>query len=86
MVRRYMEEVKNLGFDVVKPDRHLLRLASSLGFDSPEELCAEIAYEFGEPAAVVDIVLWRYCTLLPFHAKMSSGQPTRGVMRDPYAS
>ena len=62
---------KNLGFDVVKRDRHLSRLAAGLGFESPETLCAEIGYEVGEPAAVVDIVLWRYCTLSRFGARVS---------------
>jgi hypothetical protein len=55
---------KNIGIDVVKPDRHLTRLAAELGFCSAEIMCTSIAREVGEPAAVVDIVLWRYCALL----------------------
>jgi hypothetical protein len=54
---------KNLGIDVVKPDRHLARMAARLGFRSAESLCTAIGHEVGEPAAVVDIVLWRYCAL-----------------------
>ncbi len=57
---------KNLGIDVVKRDRHLLRLASHLGFDSPEEMCGVFGHQVGEPVSVVDIVLWRYCTLSSF--------------------
>jgi hypothetical protein len=56
---------KNLGVDVVKCDRHLMRLAPILGFHSPEEMCAAIGHQVGEPVSVVDIVLWRYCTLHP---------------------
>jgi hypothetical protein len=54
---------KNLGIDVVKPDRHLTRLATTLGFRSAENMCTVIGRAVGEPAAVVDIVLWRYCSL-----------------------
>jgi hypothetical protein len=54
---------KNLGIDVVKPDRHLARLASTFGFGSAELMCAAIGCQVGEPASVVDIVLWRYCAL-----------------------
>jgi hypothetical protein len=54
---------KNLGIDVVKPDRHLARLASKFGFGSAESMCTEIGHQVGEPASVVDIVLWRYCAL-----------------------
>ena len=54
---------KNLGFQTAKPDRHLLRMASSVGRESPEELCLEISDFFGESVAVVDLVLWRYGTL-----------------------
>jgi hypothetical protein len=45
---------KNLGIDVVKRDRHLVRLASDLGFDSPEEMCGAFGHQVGEPVSVVD--------------------------------
>jgi hypothetical protein len=54
---------KNLGIDVVKRDRHLVRLAAYLGFDAPEEMCVAFGHQVGEPVSVVDIVLWRYCAL-----------------------
>ncbi len=34
---------KNLGVDVAKPDRHLVRVAEAVGYDSPALLCGEIA-------------------------------------------
>jgi hypothetical protein len=54
---------KNLGLDVVKPDRHLLRMAAAAGFISPEALCRTIAEAMGEKLSVIDIVLWRFATL-----------------------
>ena len=51
---------KNLGMDVAKPDRHLERVASSLGFCDAGGLCAAIAREAGERVCVVDVIVWRY--------------------------
>jgi len=53
---------KNLGFQVAKPDRHLVRLSSHLGFRDTHHLCAKIAAETGSTIGVVDIILWRYLT------------------------
>src|SRR6202011_3360269 len=44
---------KNLGADVVKPDRHLVRLAASQGFCDVQTLCSSIAKETGDPLRVV---------------------------------
>lgn len=54
---------KNIGLDVVKPDRHLLRISVAAGFDSPDELCRVVSEHAGESVAVVDLILWRYATL-----------------------
>lgn len=54
---------KNLGFDVVKPDRHLVRIASVLGYGSADDLCQAISDLIEDPVSVVDVVLWRYATL-----------------------
>ena len=54
---------KNLGLQVVKPDRHLVRIAHITGHDSPLEMCSKIAETVGDSLAVVDLVLWRYATL-----------------------
>lgn len=54
---------KNLGLDVVKPDRHLLRISEAAGFSSPHSLCQAIADLSGERISVIDIVLWRFATL-----------------------
>ena len=51
---------KNLGLDVAKPDRHMIRLASRLGFVSAAALCEELAYRNNEQVKVVDLILWRY--------------------------
>lgn len=54
---------KNLGLDVAKPDRHLVRLASHLGFSDAAALCAVIAASVGDRIAVVDLVLWQHTAL-----------------------
>jgi hypothetical protein len=59
---------KNLGMDVVKPDRHLLRITRAVGFPSPESLCREISNVVGDRIGVVDLVLWRFATLSPDYA------------------
>lgn len=56
---------KNIGIDVVKPDRHLVRIARESGFDSPRELCDCIRDVVGDSLSVIDIVIWRYATIYP---------------------
>jgi 3-methyladenine DNA glycosylase Tag len=56
---------KNLGLEVVKPDRHLVRAAKLTGHNSPYELCCSIKEMIGDNLAVVDLVIWRYATLQP---------------------
>ena len=51
---------KNSGFDVPKPDRHLVRIAERLGFSGPRQLCAVIADASGEAIKVIDLIIWRY--------------------------
>jgi hypothetical protein len=55
-----MHLAKNLGVQVAKPDRHLQRIASSVGYDSVQALCKDIAWYVGDPPNVVDVVMWRY--------------------------
>lgn len=56
---------KNLGLDVVKPDRHLLRIAALMGYDNPADFCQAISTSVGDRVSVVDVVVWRYATLNP---------------------
>lgn len=51
---------KNIGLDVAKPDRHLVRIANSLGYNCPQQLCSDISKQTDEKLSVVDLVLWRY--------------------------
>lgn len=51
---------RNLGFDVVKPDRHLVRLAAEYDM-TPFELCNEIHKQTGRRLGTIDVILWRYC-------------------------
>ncbi len=54
---------KNIGVDVVKPDRHLCRIAECLGYFSPSHLCDDVRKITGDKVSVVDLVFWRYATL-----------------------
>ncbi len=54
---------KNLGFDTAKPDRHMARLANQLNFAGAHELAHNISSFTGDPVAMVDSVLWRFCNL-----------------------
>jgi hypothetical protein len=60
---------KNLGFNVAKPDRHLVRVSTRLGFESAFALCAAVAQRFGEETKVVDLVIWRYLADNPSHRR-----------------
>ena len=62
---------KNLGLDVVKPDRHLVRVSEHLGFQSADDLCRELAATTGEQAKVVDLIVWRYIADNPEQLRMS---------------
>lgn len=59
---------KNIGLDVVKPDRHLTRMAAMTGCSCPEQLCWYIAEATGDSISLIDLVLWRYATLDPHYA------------------
>lgn len=50
---------KNLGLDVVKPDRHLVRLAKQYNFADCFEMCNKISLETGDKVSMIDTVLWR---------------------------
>lgn len=49
---------RNIGLDCVKPDRHLVRLASHFGFDSPDAMCSLLSGLHEERVGVVDFVLF----------------------------
>jgi len=68
---------KNLGLPVVKPDRHLQRIAAAAGFSSPLEMCQLISDHLGEPVQVVDVVLWRYATLFSDYVRVFDGSRGR---------
>jgi hypothetical protein len=53
---------KNLGLDVCKPDRHLVRIAFKYWL-TPEELCTYLARKIGDRVATVDLIIWRAANL-----------------------
>jgi len=54
---------KNLGIDVAKPDRHLVRIAHLFGYSSVQQFCRTVGHETDTKVAVVDLVFWRFATL-----------------------
>ena len=50
---------RNIGIDVAKPDRHLVRIASHFGYSDVQKMCKDISEQTGDRIGVVDIVLWR---------------------------
>jgi hypothetical protein len=65
---------KNLGMDVAKPDRHLLRIALATGYASPDELCRDLSDAVGDRVSVIDLVLWRYATIAPQYVQHFAAQ------------
>lgn len=66
---------KNLGVPIVKPDRHLTRMAAETGYESAESMCQTIAEVVGDPLSVIDIVMWRFATIA------GSGEESRAIQR-----
>jgi hypothetical protein len=56
---------KNIGVQVAKPDRHLVRIAQSDGYDDVQDFCRNISKVHGDSVPVVDIVLWRFANIEP---------------------
>lgn len=54
---------KNLGINIAKPDRHLVRIAANMGFGCPIEMCKELSNLIQEKSAVIDIVFWRFANI-----------------------
>ena len=53
---------KNLGADVAKPDRHLVRIAERFNTDC-FTLCRKLAKETGYRIATIDLIIWRAANL-----------------------
>lgn len=65
------EYLRNIGYDIAKPDRHICRVLGSKYLACSEseivpvyetfDLVANIAKELNKPVAEVDYILWSYC-------------------------
>ena len=53
---------KNLGFNVIKPDRHLTRIAMRCAM-TPNEMCENLSKKTGDKLTVIDTVIWRAANL-----------------------
>lgn len=54
---------KNLGLNIAKPDRHLVRMARTYGYKDVQVFVKKIAEASNDPIPIVDLILWRYATL-----------------------
>ncbi len=54
---------KNIGLNIAKPDRHLIRVSQACGFRTPNELCSTLSAIVGDDISTIDLVIWRYATL-----------------------
>lgn len=54
---------RNLGFDVVKPDRHLVRLTEFCRYESPDLLVSHVVELTGERKGFIDFIFWRWLSL-----------------------
>ncbi len=54
---------KNIGLPFAKPDRHLVRLANSVGYSDVQQFCKDISEYSNDSIPVVDIVLWRFAAI-----------------------
>jgi len=61
---------KNIGLPVAKPDRHLVRLANSMGYCDVQEFCRAISEHVSDSIPVVDIVLWRFATITDTYIRL----------------
>lgn len=68
---------RNLGLDVCKPDRHLVRIAQKYQ-KIPAELCHDLSMATGDRIGVVDVVLWRSVGKSKDHLKGASVRNGRG--------
>lgn len=64
---------KNLGLNVMKPDRHLVRISNLFGYTDPHSFCDNISLITGERKALIDLILWRYATLNKSYLNQSHG-------------
>ncbi|MDD5454173.1 MAG: hypothetical protein PHW62_01555 [Candidatus Ratteibacteria bacterium] len=54
---------RNLGMDVAKPDRHLVRLMKKFEFNDVQKMCRYVADITGDRIGTVDVVMWRAMNL-----------------------
>lgn len=54
---------KNIGLDVAKPDRHLVRIAKMENYPDVQTFCQAVSKLSGDSVPVVDLIYWRYATI-----------------------
>ena len=54
---------RNLGIDVAKPDRHMVKMAQYFNFPNVQKLCEYVSVQTGDRIGTVDVILWRFAVL-----------------------
>lgn len=73
---------KNIGLPFAKPDRHLVRLATSVGYSDIQQFCKDISEQVGDSIPVVDIVLWRFANITVSYLSIFSRTASGGHYSD----
>ena len=51
---------RNLGIDVAKPDRHMVRVANHFNYPNIQKMCEYLSLQTGDRIGTCDVVLWRF--------------------------
>jgi hypothetical protein len=73
---------KNIGLDVAKPDRHLIRITALTSYPDVHTLCHVLSSAIAEKVSLIDLVLWRYATLDKNYEKNISWFLSRNRLAD----
>ncbi|MBD3213433.1 MAG: hypothetical protein GF311_12570 [Candidatus Lokiarchaeota archaeon] len=54
---------RNLGFNMAKPDRHLMKISNYFGFNDVQEFYKFVSEDTKDEIIVIDYVFWRFANL-----------------------
>jgi hypothetical protein len=56
---------RNLGIDVAKPDRHMVRIANQFNYPNIQKMCEYLSLQTGDRIGSIDVTLWRFARTHP---------------------
>lgn len=69
---------RNLGLEVAKPDRHLVRIAEYFNYNDVQKFCKKISILVHEKIGVVDLIFWRFANLTENYLEVINNWMNRG--------